>query len=293
MTHLGIIIPTNQPTEFFSVMHDTLVHLSPMLKQIRVSLLMTFQPPWTKTQMQQVEARCAFLGLGFRSVFYRHKKGSTARMAHLRNAAAELLPQANWYMLADDNLRFMAHGTPCYAGGSAERYLQVIHYLNAFVNCGTVMCEGSLGGAAARLSIRPTKVGLIATARGLFFRNMGVPLYTTQECALLGSLEETYPAFRMMAQGMFVAKQFNNPTRHLHRHSFRDVGLPPTHITNYAHVIKPNGERYVREVYDDPHWTHNGRYFPNAVWEAYKANAGDMAAFHRPSWYWRDYHDPC
>ena len=63
----------------------------------------------------------------------------------------------------------------------------------------------------------------------------------------------------------------------------------PLHIGNYEKVVKPNLERYIRELYKDPEWTLEKRYIPKEVWRAYRATYGDPAVFDRPSRYWKDY----
>ena len=289
MQKLGIILHTNNPEEYFAVAGPSITWLRPMLKKVQVHFLFNFQPPWTKKELTMEGVRLVNMGFGMDYVFSRPRERPVSTYK-LRHDAAALLPDADWWMYCDDNLQFQKDGTACYPGGSAERYLQVIEYFNSFANCGVVMCEGSLGGAHAKYQIRPTLNGLIATSRGLFYRNTtGGKLHPGKEYKILGGMGETAPAFRLMSEGFFIAKQFNNPTRHLHKHHFRDE-LPKDHVTNYHKVIKPNAERYIRELYGDPDWTHELRYLPRKVKEMYKAAGGDMTIYQRPNSYWKDYH---
>ena len=288
MSKLGIILHTNNPDGYFTICHNSIEHLTPMLKQADVCFLFNFQPPWTKTKISVVEEDFAEMGMGMKYVFSR-PKGPIVSTYKLRHDAAALWPEADFWMYCDDNLRFQEHGTPQYPEGSAERYLQVLDYFATFPKCGVVMCEGSLGGAHARYQIRPTRNGLIATQNGLFYRNTtGGKLHPGAEYKILGGMGETAPAFRLMSEGMFIAKQFNNPTRHLNRHYFSDTDKPDNHVTNYEKVIKPNAERYIRELYEDPEWTHEGRYIPKKVWTLYKAAGGEMGVF-TTSRCWKDY----
>ena len=284
---LGIILHTNNPTEYFAVAHPSMCHLVPMLSVVNVALLFNFQPPWTPTQIVQVYEDLERMRFEVAHVYSRPKP--IVSTYKLRHDAAALKPTVDWWMYCDDNLCFAAEGTPAYPGGSAVRYLEVLDYFNTFPNCGVVMCEGSLGGHAAKRQIRPTTNGLISTARGLFFRNTtGGQLHTTEEYRLKGGMGEIAPAYRLMSEGYFLAKQFNNPTRHLHKHRLSD-DVPATHVTNYEKVIKPNAERYIRDVYDDPEWTLEQRYIPDTVKASYRLHGGDGRAFERPSPYWREY----
>lgn len=288
MQQLGIVVPTNNPSEYFAVMHPTVEALRPMMEHVAVHVLFNFQPPWTLPLIERVVRDFATRGMSMRYVFSK-PTGEIARMCDLRHVAAALLPDADWWMYADDNMRFAVEGTPQYPEGSAARYLHVIDYLNAFPRCGVVMCVGSLGGSAWRYSIRPTRNGLVATARGLFLRNItnGV-LYTPEERALIGGMEETMPAFRLLSRGYFFAKQFNNPTYHPPHYRFGDV-VPENHMANYQRVIKPNAERYVREVYRDPEWTHEGRYIPAHAWALYQEAGGHTEIFGKQPTCWKDY----
>lgn len=286
---LGIILHTNNPDEYFKYAGPSLTWLRPMLKKVEVHLLFNFQPPWTPRMAAAEEERVAGMDFGVRHVFSR-PKGPIVSTYKLRHDAAALLPEADWWMYCDDNLEFRKDGSLNYPEGSAVRYLQVLDYFNTFPNCGVVMCEGSLGGSHAKYQIRPTLNGLIATQNGLFFRNTtGGKLHPGAEYKILGGMGETAPAFRLMSEGFFIAKQFNNPTRHHNRHYFSDTDKPDNHVTNYEKVIKPNAERYIRELYGDPEWTHEGRYIPRKIKEMYLAAGGDVQAFARPSKYWKDY----
>lgn len=289
MKKLGIILHTNNPKEYFSICHDSVQCLLPMLAEVEVTFLFNFQPPWTKTEIAQVGQDFHRWGMPMRFVFSR-PKGPIVSTYKLRHDAAALLPDADWWMYCDDNLEFKLTGTPKYPEGSATRYLQVLDYFNTFPKCGVVMCEGSLGGHTAQYQIRPTKNGLIATQNGLFFRNTtGGLLHPGKEYRILGGMGETAPAYRLMTQGYYIAKQFNNPTRHHNRHYFSDTDKPDNHITNYEKVIKPNAERYIRTLYEDDEWTHEARYIPHRVWEWYEHNGGDMEVFRPHSAYCKDY----
>lgn len=286
MVKLGIIIPTNNPSEYFSVAGATLQHLTPMRKVAHITVLFNFQAPWTKATIQQAANEVEALGFGCLTTFSKPPKPTP--MGKLRHDAAGMFPEADIYMYSDDNLRFRPTGTKCYPEGSAERYLQVLDYMKTFPRCGAVMCTPSLGGTVAKYIIKPTRNGLVATASGLFIRNVfGGALYTKKECALKGGMMETMPVFRAFGQGYYFAKQFNNPTIHMHLHKLNNTH-PDNHIQHMDKVIRPNAERYVREQYEDPEWTHEGRYFPKALWKAYLANGGSMDVF-RTSKYWKDY----
>ncbi len=264
---LGVIVPTNNPTSLHRYLLPTVEYLVPMTDQAEIKFLFTFQEPFSDEQFYWPQQ------IGFRSCTHVND-GPVASMTTLRGRAAMLWPEADYYMFADDNLVFNAKGTAMYPEPSWFRYEQAIEYMQRFENCGTLMCDGSLGGSAQHYEIRPAKHGLVGTARGLFYRNVFEGrMFTPEELKLIGSLEEMHPTYRMMTRGMFFAKQFNNPTLHkgkAPRGSYHDV---PNGISNSA-ILAENGQRHIREVYDDPTWVLESMRVPRLAKELYLKNGG-------------------
>lgn len=297
MKSLAVIVPTNHPYAFFECMNDSIKHLAPLRRFVRVAFCFCFQSPWTEQKIGIARKSVEDAGFDFLFVLLPAQE-APASMFMLRNEAARLAPDADYYLFADDNMMFVPKGTTKYPGGSAARYLDCIEYMDEIPECGAVMCEGSLGGDVQKRQIRPTTSGLISTTRGLFFRNLhNGDLYLPKEVALRGGFEELMLAYRYFSMGMFTAKQFNNPTRHLNKTRVHD-NVYRGHITDYE-IIRENAELAIRSTYDDPTWTLDSRRMPRRLLEMYREAGGAPDAFQtscsmcggavRSEKFWRDY----
>ena len=271
---LGILLPTNNPLEWGTCLGPSLKFLSPLAKQISVEFLYHFQGPWTPALIQTAVKTTEAAGFTARWCYSEQRPYSAYK---LRADAARLSRQCDYYMLCDDNVIFATAGTPLYPRGSAERYAQVIEYFEDFPRCGVVTCEGSLGGSFQREAIMPTTSALMATARGLFFRNVnGGKIHTDEEESLIGGLGESVLAYGLMAKGYFIAKSMNHPTRHVHLTKVKGAnGI----LKNDA-VLHEEGLEYIRRTYHDRWWTHSSGAYPRTLVEQYKAIGADMRAIY-------------
>ncbi len=249
MIKLGIVLPTNNPEDMFKFFIPTVADLC-MADDIEIRILAMFQPPWTGELISKAIEDIFQYAEGMFVHYLFVTYNSPPNMCSLRNWAAELWPEADYYMFVDDNFKFST-GTRLYPRSSGERYWEVIQYMEKFTECGVVMCEGSLGGSIQKWSIKPYSGGLIATARGLFFRAhpYRTPnLFPADSLNVVGGYEESILAFDYVQRGYYIAKQFNNPTQHKNRLK-RPIPLE-------------EGEAYIRARWHDPDWTHNSRRLP-------------------------------
>lgn len=77
-------------------------------------------------------------------------------------------------------------------------------------------CVGSLGGSVARETIVPDKNGrMLATSRGIVLRNIRHgQIFPGDTLKFKGTGEEMLIGLYYNQLGYFIAKQFNNPTKH-------------------------------------------------------------------------------
>lgn len=289
-TKLGILLPTNNPKEFHECLGPSVQYLVPLLKHADVAFLINFQPPWDGQSISIAREYIHELGFKTHATLTEQRPYSAYV---LRQQCADLWREADYYMLCDDNVIFSEHGTTAYPFSSAQRYHQVLRYFATFPTCGVVTCEGSLGGAIQRTDIRPTTSAIMATARGLFFRNIWKgQIHTEHELTLKGGLGESILAYKLMEYGYYIAKQFNNPTRHLHltKARARDGRL--------INDERFHGEAlaYIRLRWNDRWWTHSSGKFPQGLLQKYRDVGGDMRAIAinvnpqiRSQLYWKEF----
>ncbi len=250
---VGIVFPSNNPEHAFDIFAPSVKHIKDC--GIHWKLLGVFQPPWTEKLIRE------FTNLIQMDYHWQSEIAKRCpSMCHLRNQAIQFDTHLDYYMFQDDNTMFSS-GTTKYPRSSGERFNEVIQYLEDNPKCGVVMCEGSLGGAQRGYEIQPYPGGLIATTRGLFFRNTG-KIYPSGMWKLAGGMEESIAAFYAIEKGYYIAKQFNNPTRCMHRHKPNESAPGSIHDPD---VTDANVVAYIRERWNDPTWTHESRRLPRGL----------------------------
>jgi hypothetical protein len=257
----AFVIPTIHPDEFFEFIGKSLPHISNL--QGKVGFALCCQKPWTSNQV--TSARNLIWDYGFEcrvvEAFSREIGEVAPSMTRLRHHAAGLFPESEYYIFGDDNIQF-TEGTRQFPRSSGERYAEVIDYMDHFCKCGVVCCVGALGGMPQQYKIKPTSIGLIATSRGLFIRNLkkSTGLFLPEVVGLSGGLEETAATYPIVDEGYFVAKQFFNPTQLKNVHKL--TGEHPADSIHNDQVIRLNIQDWVRRKWSDPFWSHDGRKFP-------------------------------
>jgi hypothetical protein len=279
---LGIILPTNNPESFFKYFGVSIKHLAPMNESMDCRVLCNFQEPFDGGLV--AAALTLIEESGFKVHWLMSPAERPASMFRLRNDCSLLWPEADFYMFADDNLEFAAQGTPQFPAPSWKRYEEVIDYMTTFPNCGVVMCQGHLGGVGHQLKIKQANIpfcGIIATNRGLFFKNTNAGrLYDASEVKLAGSGEECLLTFKLMASGFFMAKQFNVPTNHKNK-TKQDASIQDAFSITNAGLLDKNAYAHIRSVYRDPNWFYETRKTPASMFSLYVEAGGDPAACFR------------
>ncbi len=264
---LGIIVPSNNPEAFLNNFASSYRHAyDPLHKKHMVFVLLTAQPPWSLSEIELVDRAVPNLRWCYAA------NESPPRMCMLRQSSAALLPDADVYMLADDNMRFLPAGQTdpeCPHGkGSGEKYAEVLNYLGLFRTCGVVQCHTSDPRGLGE-TIAPTYEGLITTAKGLFIRNVFKgQMWPRETMRYLASMEETIPAYRVIEKGYYPAKQYQNPTQHTIHRIGSDV------LLHSRSLINQYCARWVRETYGDPNWQHEANVFPLLLMERAARNGG-------------------
>jgi hypothetical protein len=263
MAKIGFLMSTNRPEMAIDQFIPSLDYLSSMRKDS--IFLVNFQSPWNKKSIAEFSALIKEKGFKMKSKQTPvHKSGDVPFIA-LRESAFSLDRSCKYYGLIDDDMVFSGKGTPKYKRNSGERYLDCIQYLDAFHACGAVMCDGYLGGDVQGESIAPAMNVLIATCKGLFFRNLRQPtLLPSSWSKLRGALEETAIVYNSISRGFYLAKQFNNPT--IHKADTPRVFLDVT--------------EKIRATWEEEKWNHNVGRFPAKLLDDFVKNTLDPSAYY-------------
>lgn len=265
---LGIILPSNNPDDYFTKFSPSLPYLRSGLERLDIKILICAQEPWTEVKLAEAKYIAMSEGLDLRAIL--HSAESPPRMCYFRQQAANLFPNASIYMLADDNMSFYKGlGTEEIPHGltSGRCYAEVLDYMFHYPRCGLVQCHTTAPTGFGR-SIRPTSNGLITTNKGLFIRNLNRGyLWPQWSWSFKSSLEETIAGYRVLDQGYFPARQHQNPTIHT-IHKIGDDDALHSHDLIYA-----NAGRWVREFYQSPEWDHQDGLFPEMLIDSAVKNA--------------------
>lgn len=278
------IIPTNKPDvlDRYACSDLSLQNLESMKERCEVHFSLVLQPPFTTDKMIEIVDRIG--SHGFYTAASIVPQENPARMAHLRDIGAQQFASADYYCFWDDNLE-ACPGTNVYWMDTGRRYLQVLDYFEKFLRCGIVSCVGTRGGNHSGWTIKPSN-RLWGTDRGLWFRNaFRGELFHADDVKVLGGLEEPAAGFKLIENGFYFAKQFNNPTRHHGRMKQEyDGSAEETRDRDFRiHDRDRNraSERLIMDRYGDPgetfrdrHGEGMGFYPPRGLMDLYYTNGG-------------------
>jgi hypothetical protein len=269
---LGICLPTNNPTLFIRDFLPSIINISELKNYSE--FLIHFQDPWTTEQIEHV---IEFLTSNNWIVKW-CKTGvwdKPIKFVKMRDICAKLDTSCKYYMLCDDDMKFSS-GTPVYQRPSGARYTEVIDYLDNYPTCGFVQCKPYLGGYHQQYKIVPRCHTMIATDRGLVFRNMfdieGWLIVPDEILELRGALEETALGYSRIELGYYGATQMNNPTHH-NATKISKLDLPVDDM-HHQLVIYSNIGGWVRNRYDDFEWDYERKYYPSKLLSLYKDKSG-------------------
>lgn len=271
---LGIIVPSNNPDSYLASFSKSLSRLRFGLNDTDISILLCAQQPWHTGLIAHAQDEAWVNQIHFKYVF----RGASMppRMCFYRQSAAALLPEADIYMLADDNMIFGMGGDDPeihHSLTSGECYSEVLDYMYKFPKCGLVQCHTTAPSGWGR-SIRPTNNGLVTTNKGLFLRNInGGKLWPDHTLGFEASLEETVAGYWILEHGYFPARQHENPTLH----SIHKIG--DDDLLHNREIIMRNGGDWVRTHFRDPDWEHESGEFPWILKLRARIDSGPQVSF--------------
>lgn len=280
---ITFILPTNKPHVLFehALSASSLSSLM-ALKNKAFSFVLSEN---TFSIMDLAEIRQRMINF---DIPYRHQlvtQETPVRLARLRSIAASAFPRSEYFMFADDNMEWSS-GTDVYHKSSGGRYSECLFYLDHMTRCGGVACVGPLGGNHSRWKIRPTNK-MWYTDRGLIFRNaFEGKLFHPEALELAGGFDDPLPGFKLLEKGYYIAKQFNNPTRHFNRLNVGhgDVCGEDDHQMHSRDLVGKI-ERYIMDRYQATQpFRQNpsegmGFYPPLRLLELYYANGGPKGIY--------------
>jgi len=271
---LGIILPTNNPDNFFNLLAPTLKHIRAIGQES--AFLINFQPPWNMEDMREAIRMIQMVGFYTK---YTYTKGwdKPIKITEMREVCARLDSGCDFYLFIDDDFK-LSPGTKKFPYNSGQRYAQSLDYLNRHPRCGAINTKSFLGGHQWGLKIAPSPNkmdDMYATNRGLFLRNMRDYDFTLSPLSmhdLRGDLEESATVFSRIELGFYTAKQMNNPTIHL-TGKLSKYDNDPLNMHNFR-VINENVRKWIRERYNDPEWEYEQKRLPAKLWDLYLSNGG-------------------
>lgn len=271
---LSIIFPSNRPDAFFNMFLPSINQLSYLKKHMVITFIMVYQgAEWTYKKLEEAEKKMEAINENFISF----EQPKIMAMCLSRDIGIRL-KECDYFMQTDDDVIFRP-GTKCYPYSSGQRFHQCIEYMEHFSKCGFVMCSGSLGGSVQKLEISSTKTGLFATQRGIIFRYIPNHDYYGATINGIGSMQDTIITYRLLENGFFPAKQFNNPTIHrttLGKNAVLSNEQTGGSVLHNRKILEQNNLKYIRDRYDDPTWEHSKSKLPKKLKEILIANFGKI-----------------
>jgi len=174
-------------------------------------------------------------------------------------ARAMELGTGDYFLRVDDDLQFKpAKGD---RPSSGTYFMEAYRWLVNNPDVGVMCTRGYLGGSAWQYEIRKDSTnGLISTNVGILTKNVPVAMPNEEERKLLGTMEESVMAYRVLADGFTYAKRFYNPTTYDYPIPRRSgERLKPNYTPE---VIQKYGGGYIQRRYKDRKWTHERKKFP-------------------------------
>jgi hypothetical protein len=234
---IGIILPSIRP-EFYFELQDSLKYMGEYRKYFKILLLA--QPPWSIAQFHQSDAD--------------HKQFieriETPSMMDLRGKCYDLAPDCDYYMIADDDLLFLAE---------YKDFLKSV--FNLIDKDYGVICTYGGNKHPHDVILNPSKISF-ATSRGMFIKNTD-NLFPEKERKLLGGMEESIIAFSVLKTNKKYAAIGKAPVVRRKKHP--DPSYNDTSFIHDLGVNMDHGVKYVRETYNDRHWMFKQKRIPEGL----------------------------
>jgi hypothetical protein len=257
---LAILVPTHTATDLQTyLLGDTsLAEIDVLNQKVEVGVAITGQGAFNKHKLMDVKCKCwQCIGIEVRGKIVPEE--NPARLTYLRQTSADLYPEADFYLIVDHNLEFRK--------GSARRYLQAVDFLNKRPDVGAIFCGSHKEGFGER--IVPYTDAHNSTSRGILVRNdqEGL-LFPFGTLDLAGSADESVLAVWINLKGLWVYKQWNNPSIHypIKGREFLEKGKTIKNNVHNWDVANENCFRWCREKLMLPEETDMyGRRFVNTI----------------------------
>ena len=230
-------VPSIYP-ERFKKMYDSFKAMTRLQDIIKVHLVA--QSPWNEDELVDINPDYSSLV----------ERKSIPHMTNIR--LHSLQSYSDYIMFADDDLIFKR--------GAEEYLIKVIEVL-------TMHKPDVLNVFGSRYDgnfiYNPDKC-IIGTNRGLFVKTEALRdnVWLDQVLCLQGGLEESVIAYKALEHSGKLIVVGNAPIDRTHKHTPSAGNDSPIHDTL---IWQDNAQKFIRERYDDPNWTHDSGNFPKGL----------------------------
>lgn len=246
---LSLILPINKVGNVFSDVFSpgSIAELQRLNEFVDVAMLLVAQGAFDEAA--QARAIAAFESAGLEIRVAVQPEENPCRMARLRQIAALLKPESDYYMFMNDYMEFCA--------GSTAKYIAAIEYMEKNPTCGSLGNYGHFGSVSYGDEIRPDAIGKIAaTAKGLMIKNVFEGrIFPDEVVEMPGPYEEMAAIIWLNLNGLYYAKQFKVPTK-TKRYAKRvtDLHIEGDNNLHNATLGAANIRAWIRRVTDRPYY---------------------------------------
>lgn len=279
---IAFVMMSNNPRSFFDYFAsiESLLSISYFAQCHDVELLIAAQQPWNNKLIDMAAARLSNFNIKLLSKIVPQENPASG--FRLRSSAALLSRNADYYIIIDDNHKF-AEGTPQYPYSSSVRYLEALDYMQVYNSCGAVNCCGAFGGHNHKRQIKNYTGYFTSTERGILIRNVFEGDIMPDFCKHAdGTFEDCAVSIKLIENGYFIAKQFNNPTQHKEKERIDCADTSAIYTakqTNFnLHNPDVNAKNFIAlfmKRYKVP-FAINAAKVPALMLERYLENSGDI-----------------
>lgn len=223
-------------------------------ERVKLEVLVCAQGAFADDPAQQEQMKNILDEFDIKVRFTVQPEEDPCRMAHLRQSAALLKPESDYYMFVDDDLEFVPGvGKP----GSAAKYLAAFDYMEANPKCGSLGQYGEFGSISYGHDIRPDPIGKIAaTAKGLMLRNVWAGhIFPPEVLEMGGPYEEMAAIIHLNLNGYYYAKQFKVPSKYKRPSTkVTTAHIPGDNNLHNAELGAANIQAWIRRVCRKPYY---------------------------------------
>lgn len=254
---LCLLMPTNTPEVYNSIVRSSWINLIPISPYIKISI--NFQPPWTEDAIKDVVEELE--SLGFNVVYsynsYEIKKRGEVPFNRIRNDTYLNSPDSEYYMITDDDFWFYPQ--------SAYQLLDDIEYLDSHPECHIIYHVGN----KRRFSQLNDSIieddftqYCLCNEKGIVFRNeqdsQGNYLFPRGSEDLVGSDEEKVLIACRLALGSTFAVHPKFKIRHWESHKSQKTSGALKYNWNLDSIRNRNNFKFIRDNYS-PEFTVQNR----------------------------------